>query len=267
MLPEVHVATFVDEQTMATKEHADDEEHEGLSETTMFKSPSEVYLESAGKVGLGHIKHAARLAWLCHDAPVFIESKIHRRYGTVGKSHEHVCYFYRLKKQYGSQQRQHPVRGFDKGYEQKSEYGIGTEDVAVEEHEVEHSPAEEQKHAPCKPQTEVFASLLAVVVLNVATESEEECKDGIHLTGPEIEHGIPQSLFESRRFGEVVEVEVFEEMNDDDANHGKAAKAVDNGNAFCGCLIHNRFMFLGCKDTKKLVKGLFLWIKIGIFAD
>ena len=66
------------------------------------------------------------------------------------------------------------------------------------------------------------------MVLDIATQSEQQGKDGIHLVGTDIEHGVPQSLVEWGQLGEAIEIEVFEEMDDDDAHYGKSAQAIDN---------------------------------------
>ena len=69
------------------------------------------------------------------------------------------------------------------------------------------------------------------MVLDVAAQSEQQCEYGIHLARPYIENSIPQSLVKSRWFGESIKIEVFEEVNDNDAYHGKSAKAINNVNA------------------------------------
>ena len=66
------------------------------------------------------------------------------------------------------------------------------------------------------------------MVLDVAAQSEQQGEDGIHLAGTEIEHRVPQPLVEWSQFGEGIEIEVFEEMDDDDAHYGKSAQAIHN---------------------------------------
>ena len=82
------------------------------------------------------------------------------------------------------------------------------------------------------------------MVLDIATQSKQQCEDSIHLARSNVEHSIPQSLVKSRWFGEGIEIEVFEEVNDNDADHGKSAKAVNNVNAlWLDVLFHYLLIF------------------------
>ena len=77
------------------------------------------------------------------------------------------------------------------------------------------------------------------MVLDIATQSKQQCEDSIHLARSNVEHSIPQSLVKSRWFGEGIEIQVFEEVYDNYAYHGKSSKTVNNINTlWFGVLFH-----------------------------
>ena len=83
------------------------------------------------------------------------------------------------------------------------------------------------------------------MVLDISAQSEQQCKDSIHLARTNIEHCIPQALVEIRWFGEGIEIQVFEEVNDNDAHNGKSAKAINNVNAlWLDALFHYLLIFI-----------------------
>ena len=197
----------------------------------MLYRPTEVNGQSRYQVRLCHIEERAVGARIVAHIPQMTIAKIHWHSIWIKQSLNDVIYFDRLEEQYGCHHNQHLIWSLNKRNQEQSENCVGAKYVTIEKHQVEHSPSKKQQHSPCKAQAEVLTTFLCIMVLDIAAQSEQQCKDSIHLARTNIEHCIPQSLVESRWFGEGIEIQMFEEMNDNDAHNGKSAKAINNVNA------------------------------------
>ena len=78
------------------------------------------------------------------------------------------------------------------------------------------------------------------MVLDVATQSEEQGENRIHLACSKIEDNVPQSLLKRCRLRERIEIQMFEKVDDDDSHDGEAAEAVnDVDTTAAGTLFHD----------------------------
>ena len=118
------------------------------------------------------------------------------------------------------------------GHQHEPEQGIEHEDFAGKEAGVDEAEPEEEHEAPHVAVAEILSALLAVMALQIERETEEEGEDGIRLSGEKEKQKVPQMTVQVGQqgrsgFGERVEVEVLDVVQQHDAHHGEAAERVD----------------------------------------
>lgn len=245
--PGFHIVTLIDKQALATEDHTKDEEEERLREATVPDGPAEVHLHAILQVHEGNVKETAVGTSLKAFAKILTDADIHRHLRRIEETQDDINQFDRLTEKDECRPEKHLVGSLDQRNEEEAEDGVNAEDVTIENGKIEQTQEEEEQHTPRKTRAEVVALLLLIVVLDVAAQAEKEREDGIHLVGTEIEDGIPETLLEGRRLGESIEIKVLKEVDQDNADNGKAAKAIDHTDTggTC-CWIHNN-----CNRNKK----------------
>ncbi len=245
--PGFHVVALVDKQALATEDYTKDEEEERLREATMPDGPAEVHLHAILQVHEGNVKETAVGTSLKAFAKILTDADIHRHLRRIDETQDDINQFDRLAEEDECCPEEYLIGCLDQRNEEEAEDCISAEDVTIEEDKIEQTPEEEEQHTPRKTRAEIVTLLLLIVVLNVAAQAEKERKDGIHLVGTEIEDGIPETLLEGRWLREGIEIKVLKEVDQNNTDNGKAAKAIDHTDTGGACCwIHNN-----CNRNKK----------------
>ena len=221
------MVALVVEHPGAAEQYAYGEEADGLREAAVRYRPLEVADEAVGDSGSGDIEETALGAGLEHGHVVFSAAaeRERRRLG-VDEGAYYAHYLDRLDEHHRGNRDEHGVAGADERDDEERADGVDSQDVAVVEAEVKQTPCEEQQHAPEETRPEVDAFLRLVVVLDEEAQSEEQGEDRVHLASEDEEGGVPYGLVEPGRFGKRIEIEVFDEMQQDYAGYCYAPEDV-----------------------------------------
>ena len=123
-------------------------------------------------------------------------------------------------------------------HQDETHEGVQYQNLAGEESGVEASDDEQEHKAPAETQTEIVAAHALVVVLHEEAETEQQGENGVGFASESEEQTVPHGFVEEvepygqcRCVGILVEIEMFDGVEHDNGEHGKAAQGVGNVDA------------------------------------